>query len=317
MRCAMHELTELHDSPVFLRREAMDFGYTDKNLRAALRERHVVRIRQGTYTTAAVWQEADEVERHRLRAAGVLLTHGQSVMLSHTSAAIEHGLRLWAPNLDKVHVTRLDGAPGRTSGDVVYHQGRWTPDDVHLKADRLMVGALRSGLETAALHTVEQGMCVLDSVLDLDHADPEQLGRAARTMLTWPNSRRLQMSVRLARVGAESVGESRSRFLCWEQGLPEPELQFEVRDGPGEPFACVDLAWPSRGLLGEFDGKVKYTRLLKPGQDPGDVVFLEKQREDRIREVTGMSMVRLTWADLRRRRDTAARIRSRMSRLAS
>lgn len=316
MACLMHELIQLHDSPVFLRRDAREFGYTDKNLRAAVRERHIVRIRQGTYTTGGVWDKADALERHRLKAAGVLLTHGDSVMLSHTSAAVEHGLRLWEPALDKVHVTRLDGAPGRTSGDVVYHQGRWTADDVHLKGDRLIVGALRAGLETAALHSVEQGLCVLDSVLDLDHADLDEMGRAARTMLTWPNSQRLQVSVRLARVGSQSVGETRSRFLCWEQGLPEPVLQYEIRDGEGDPFACVDFAWPAHRTLGEFDGKIKYTRLLKPGQEPGDVVFLEKKREDRIREVTGMSIVRLTWADLHRRRATADRIRSQLCRLA-
>ena len=40
-------------------------------------------------------------------------------------------------------------------------------------------------------------------------------------------------------------------------------------------------------MFGEFDGRVKYGRLLKPGQDPGEVVFAEKRREDLIRGVTG------------------------------
>jgi hypothetical protein len=39
----------------------------------------------------------------------------------------------------------------------------------------------------------------------------------------------------------------------------------------------------STGLtIGEFDGRVKYGRLLKPYEAPGDVVWREKQREDRI-----------------------------------
>jgi hypothetical protein len=42
---------------------------------------------------------------------------------------------------------------------------------------------------------------------------------------------------------------------------------------------------------------VKYGRELQPGQDPGDVVFQEKLREDARRDA-GRNVVRWTWADL-------------------
>ncbi|MGY1671234.1 hypothetical protein [Geodermatophilus sp. SYSU D00710] len=42
---------------------------------------------------------------------------------------------------------------------------------------------------------------------------------------------------------------------------------------------------------------MKYGRLLRPGQDPGDAVFDEKRREDAIRD-EGWGVVRWTWADL-------------------
>ena len=48
---------------------------------------------------------------------------------------------------------------------------------------------------------------------------------------------------------------------------------------------------------GEFDGRIKYGRTLMPGQDPGDVVFEEKRREDRIRD-TDLGVVRWTWEEL-------------------
>jgi hypothetical protein len=60
-------------------------------------------------------------------------------------------------------------------------------------------------------------------------------------------------------------------------------------------------------VLGEFDGKVKYGRLLKPGQAPGDAVFEEKRREDRLREVTQWRMGRLAWEDLAQPAITGAR----------
>ena len=52
------------------------------------------------------------------------------------------------------------------------------------------------------------------------------------------------------------------------------------------------------GLSGEFDGRSKYGRLLlKPGQTSEDVLFEEKQREDRLRD-SGWQIVRWVWADL-------------------
>lgn len=272
----MIELTRLHHDPVFLRGEALDHGHTDKTLRAALRDNVIVRIRQGTYTTSEVWNAADAIERHRLAAAGVMLTHGQTVVLSHTSAAIEHGLRVWQPDLSKVHVTRIDGGSGgKRIHDLVYHEGTWDSDEIVAKDDKLLVTPLRAGIETATLTDVENGMVILDSVLDLDFADEDSLREAVRRTAHWPHRQRLQVTVRLVRRGAQSVGESRSRFLCWSQRLPEPELQFEVKDESGVIVAVTDFAWQDLGVLGEFDGKIKYGRLLLPGEEPGDAVFRE------------------------------------------
>lgn len=50
-------------------------------------------------------------------------------------------------------------------------------------------------------------------------------------------------------------------------------------------------------MAGEFDGQVKYGRLLRPGQSPGDAVFAEKVREDRLRG-EGLTVVRWTWDEL-------------------
>ena len=104
--------------------------------------------------------------------------------------------------------------------------------------------------------------------------------------------------LRLLDGGSQSVGESLESYLFWRMHLPRPELQYRVYDRHGELIGITDFAWPEHGVYGEFDGKVKYGRLLKPGQDPGDVVFAEKRREDLIRGATGGIMVRHTWADL-------------------
>jgi hypothetical protein len=91
--------------------------------------------------------------------------------------------------------------------------------------------------------------------------------------------------------GSESVGESRSRVALDRAGLPPPVLQWKVTDRDGELIGRTDFGWPQLRTVGEFDGRVKYGRLLRPGQQPGDAVFAEKLREDRLRD-QGLSVVR-------------------------
>ena len=114
----------------------------------------------------------------------------------------------------------------------------------------------------------------------------------------------------------ESVGETRSLYLFWRQGLPRPELQFEVYDENGCLIAVLDFVWHRERVFGEFDGKVKYGRLLRKGEDPGDAVFREKKREDLVRSITGYGCGRVVWRDLSFPRETGDRFRSLLGRAA-
>ena len=80
-------------------------------------------------------------------------------------------------------------------------------------------------------------------------------------------------------------------------GLPPPDLQLEVYAPTGQLVGRCDFGWSDKRTLGEFDGRVKYGRLLKPGQAPGDVVFDEKRREDALRDLD-WQMARWINADL-------------------
>ncbi|MBA3529941.1 MAG: hypothetical protein H0T91_11670 [Propionibacteriaceae bacterium] len=75
----------------------------------------------------------------------------------------------------------------------------------------------------------------------------------------------------------------------------------------GEQVGRSDFCWEETRTLGEFDGKIKYGRLLKPGQNPSDVVFAEKLREDALRDL-GWQVVRWIWEDLARPRALAERL---------
>jgi hypothetical protein len=67
-------------------------------------------------------------------------------------------------------------------------------------------------------------------------------------------------------------------------------------EGSGRVYE-VDFGWPELRTVGEFDGLSKYGRLLRPGQDPAEVVVAEKLREDEIRDLD-LRVVRWIWAEL-------------------
>jgi very-short-patch-repair endonuclease len=99
---------------------------------------------------------------------------------------------------------------------------------------------------------------------------------------------------------SESAGESVSRVRLHEEGLPTPELQQSIYDDHGQFVARVDFCWQEHRTIAEFDGKIKYGRMLKSGQSVEDVLFAEKRREDALRDL-GWQIVRWLWADLYRR----------------
>ena len=74
-----------------------------------------------------------------------------------------------------------------------------------------------------------------------------------------------------------------TRVKFFRFGIPIPELQHKVFDSAGNLVGIADFYWELYRHLGEFDGKVKYLKYLRPGESPTDCVFREKRREDRMR----------------------------------
>ena len=118
-------------------------------------------------------------------------------------------------------------------------------------------------------------------------------------MERWPGVRQARRTVDFLDPRSESVGESVSRVRLHLEGLPAPELQQDILGTKGEVIARVDFLWKEQRTVGEFDGKVKYDRLLKPGQLGAQVLFEEKVREDLIRDC-GLQVARWIWRDLYR-----------------
>jgi hypothetical protein len=292
----------------FTRAQARDLGYSDRLVTQMIRGRIWRRLRRGYFTFVDLWDVLTPEGKHLALAHAVLHSLGDVVALCGVSGLVEHGVETWGMSLDRVHVSRLDGRPGRGEGDVVHHEGRVTGDDLVDIAGRAVLSAPRCAIEAGSRTSNESALVAFDSLLHQRLCTYDELMAQFERMAHWPFTLKLHVSVRMADGRSESVGETRARWLFRIMGLPAPTPQFEIRDSAGQLVATCDWGWPGHGVYGEFDGKVKYGRLLLPGQEPGDVVFAEKRREDLIREITQGSMVRLVWADLDRPRVTRDRI---------
>jgi len=296
----------------FTREHAREAGYDDRAITREARANRWLRIRRGYYTFPDIWQASTDEKRHLLRCRAVLDSLGENVALSHTSGCLALDIDVWGLQLDRVHVTRLDGGAGRIEGDVVHHEGFVADHEVMTTKGMRVLSPARCALEAGSIGTPECALVLLNSALHKVLCNLEEITNQFDLMAHWPRVRHLHIPVRMCTPKAESVGESRCLWLFWVEHLPAPELQYEVYAG-GRLIGRTDWAWPKYRGLGEFDGKVKYNCLLKPGQTPGDAVFEEKRREDLLREATQSWMIRLIWADLDRPSQTAQRFRQKFA----
>ena len=81
---------------------------------------------------------------------------------------------------------------------------------------------------------------------------------------------------------SESPYESLVRAKILQGGIPLPELQVNLFDDRGF-IGRVDCYWRQFGVVGEFDGEVKVTELLLPGESRDDVLRARARRDERLR----------------------------------
>ncbi|WP_069387441.1 hypothetical protein [Cellulosimicrobium cellulans] len=225
------------------------------------------------------------------------------------SAALLWGLPLWRlPR--QVHVVQRN-VPGRGAGtDLVRHRAAVAPDETGSVGGLPATTLTRTVLDCVRSLPAREGLVVADGAVRRG-LDPEELRRRAA-------STRGRGVVRARAVldavdgGAESPGESITRYAILRHGLPAPRTQVPVVTRLGRFRA--DMGWEEWRVLVEFDGFVKYSDLA--GGDPARVLFEEKRRQEAIEE-EGWRVLRVTRADLHDEEQVATRVRRLLPRDAA
>lgn len=304
-----------NSSGIVLRRDVIAAGYDDNALARHRRQGTLVRVRQGAYVQADLWSQRDPADQHRILCQAVMLQYGDHVALSHESACVVQGGPTWGLDLSAVHLTHFhDEHAGRKYAGIVHHEGSCRVDDLSRDgAGNWITSPTRTVLDTAARNELKVGVCVADDFARRGLTSEEHLRRGHGSMRTWPDTLHNRRVIDLMDPRSESVGETLSRLFLRAAGLPIPVVQYEVFHPNGVLAGRCDLALPEHGLLIEFDGKIKYHRYRREGETIEEMVLREKAREDMLRELTDMRMIRLVWADLYRPKATEARIRRKLS----
>ncbi|TSD94441.1 hypothetical protein FOS14_20710 [Skermania sp. ID1734] len=286
------------------RREALQRGLTDHELRTLCSQRNLIRLRSGLYVRSDTDLGCEA--QHLARARCVLAKMPVDAALSHTSAALAFGLPVWGVDLSLVHVTR-PGATGRKTKQTYIHSAALAPERTCVVEGMRVTDPARTVVDVCRTLPLQAAVVIGDAAkrqLLVTDGTLAALLEESRGRYGNPAARR---AIKFLDARSESVGESRSRVLMHRAGVPPPQLQAEVFNASGHWLARVDFLWEKFGVIGEFDGKAKYLRDLPPDAAPGDVVVAEKLREDRLREA-GWNVVRWTWSDLEKPSALARRL---------
>ena len=277
---------------ILLTRALLEQGLTHNELARLRRRGELERLRRGAYASPTEG-ELTRVEQHRRLVQATVPQLIDGSVVSHGSAAVLHRLPVWGSSIARVHVTRPGEGQRRPLLHV--HCAPLSPADTTVVDGIAVTSLARTVLDLARTLRMEYAVAAADLALR-NGLPPQLLAEGLSRMERWPGVRAARRVVAFADARSESVGESVSRVRLHLDGVPKPDLQCEITGPSGLVIARCDFGWKEQRTVGEFDGKIKYGRLLQPGQRVEDVVYAEKLREDAVRE-EDYEVTRWTWDD--------------------
>lgn len=147
------------------------------------------------------------------------------------------------------------------------------------------------------------GLAIADSALRAKGSSRDELCERLRADCEGRRGyRRAQVIASHADGLSENGGESRFRAFFIAYGFPVPQLQVEFHD-PLDPTRVfrVDYFWKLEDgtcVIGELDGKGKYTLQTGEGRKPIDPFVAERQRESHL-TMLGHKVLRFTFNELK------------------
>ncbi len=170
---------------------------------------------------------------------------------------------LWGFDLGDAHLTRFDGKTGRREAGSSNTAAPPRTGTSSLPMASRPALRFAPPWRSSTLGSVEAALVVANHFLHRADFTPEQLRNAVRQLdraLAVLPQERARDQARPIR-GSSRWGRAGPSTSCGQRHFPTPESQYEVFDN-GRLIARLDFAYPELGIWIEFDGKVKYQRLV-------------------------------------------------------
>ncbi|WP_156762058.1 hypothetical protein [Microbacterium karelineae] len=249
------------------------------------------RIRSGVYVDAAEWERTPPWDRDVARIHAFALKSPGTVFVLESAAALYTLPVLGKPR--HLHARAATASGARLTRDVQWHHTSDEPDvteapgiaatspiDTIVDLARTRHPAIARAAADALIRKTRINVATLLS------ANDARISGRGRSAARWP------LSTATGRV--ETPLESVSLCVIEWLGFEPPELQVEFALPDGS-IARADCYWPSVDVIGEADGREKYSL---DGSIPEDRMWSEKRREDALRR-QARGVARWTWDDLR------------------
>ncbi|CAN5539363.1 DUF559 domain-containing protein [soil metagenome] len=201
------------------------------------------RLFHGVYVSARITPHQDLL----LEAARKVV--GQEAVASHHTAT-----RIWggiAPHTPDVHFTVSPKNVRSRSQGIRTHSG--TPPTV-ARQSALVTSPTSTFLDMARCSDLVDLVVLGDSLIKAKVTTASDLEHAAASA-RGAGTHQATRAAGYLRAGVDSAMESRSRMLLCLAGLPQPVVNFEVRDSSGVVTRRLDMCYPAYKLAIEYDGR--------------------------------------------------------------
>ena len=240
--CPKLDGMSLNTSQPFTRAEALAAGLTDVDLRSG----RFQRLFHGLYLRSGI-----KIGVLQMAAAALHISPPGSYASHETAAA------LWGTDvgdLSHVHVSVPKGSSRSERRGIVAHRTT-TDQNPRLYKGLPVSEPTRVFLELAAASRNLLDLVALgDSLVRRKRATPAALVEAADGYVG-KGSRLARRAAAYVRVGVDSPRESRLRLLLVLGGLPEPQVNYILRESNGDWSQRLDLCYPELRLIIEYDGR--------------------------------------------------------------
>lgn len=253
-------------------------------LQRAARRGEVVRPALGIYARTSYWVDLSPTQRllHQMRALSAI---HPSWVFAGCSAAVAHGLDVGHEQARTICIAttaRSHSADSQVGKRIVVSGGKTAT-----RQGIPVTTFTRTVYDCLHLCAFPEALAIADSAMRVKGIGRERLTRnVAVECRGMPGLQRVMEIIALADGRSENGGESKVRAQIIKLGFVVPQLQQEFHDHVDGKTYYVDFAWdlPDGTLvIGELDGKDKYTNAeMTGGKGVDETLLAERRRESHI-----------------------------------